>query len=256
MGANCSASTKAAATATAQSVNARISSIEEFLRKNNMNINLTQAYQQVTLLYNQFKNALDITREDLDKQISDFEQLKAYVNSLALKNIPPEIWAEFDRVAKFIKDLYDNDKSLVAWQTDHEPACAFGQCFTFIEQKAGSMYPFVQQYTTNYKDIEFQNGSALIKRRGIYRVLLNAFVASDNNGNGKSELGIYINGSVAVTVGSTCYWGMTATPCMYMMPVTNVPTTVSAGCTKDWWGEYRQMENFASLTIERMGPIP
>lgn len=234
----------------------RVSKLEDFLKANNVNLNLSGAYQQIGLLYNQFKNTLDITREDLDKQIADFERLKAYVNSLSLSNIPPEIWDEFSRVAAFIKSLFNNQQKFSDELENRKAICAFGEAPNKVQQYAGTIYTFTQNtFTSDVADIEAINGGFTIKRQGVYRVMLFARVANDRGDRSRASVAIYLNGSQVVSAPSDAWWEFLTATAIAVIRVQTVPVQITAGCSESWHDDSPQYCRSASLMVERLVPL-
>lgn len=270
MGASSSLSSASSTSSAAPNNNAlailgsRLGRVESFLRENNINLNLTQAYQQIGLLYNSFKNDLEQTRQDLDAQIADFEQLRAYVNSLVLKAVPPEIMAEFDRLSKFIKALFDADHLTQERIERTRPVLAFGSMATdeqSVKQLAGTVYTLNSElYVSDPGDVEISGGAIVIKIAGTYRVELVATLFSTGGGadtNGFSDVGLYLNGTLVKKRLAGSYWGFADAKIISVIVVSSVPSRVTAGCAGTWRINEQRCAQ-ASMLVERIfdAPIP
>lgn len=243
----------------------RVSALEAFFRDNNLNLNLTKAYQQIGLVYNQFKNRLDGVEESLDKQIADFDKLVAYVNTLTIKNIPPEISYEFDRLSALIKKLFLGEQFLQDRIDITRPIIAYASMPDVsgddgLEQKAGTIYPLSSNwYASDQSDVMMLNNGIYVKRPGTYKLSGVVTIVATGGGaglHGHSGVGLYMNGSLLRQRFCGTYWGKDCATIIFLA-TTNSPATFTIGCSKSW-DENAQKCSQAALLVERVyeAPIP
>lgn len=257
---------------------ARLSKLEDFLKLNNVNINLTQAYQKIGLLYYNLKNTIDIVREDLDVQVADFEQLKAYVNSLVLNSTPPEVLAEFDRIGLFISSLFENDKNILRSIERTRPVVAFGSMgsptpsgsangigdigsnTSYVTQQEGTVYRLTDTYASDTNDIQVTSEGIIVKTMGTYRASVTATIWGSGGPGGSgtegfSEVGLYVNGQLVYKRLTGCAWGYSEVAINYIVLVNSPNTRISIGCAGSWRkNEQRCVQ--ASLHVERLFDKP
>lgn len=237
------------------SLGKRITAIENAIKNKDLNLNLVQGYQEVGLLYNQLKSATEGVREDLDGLGARFLQLKAYVESLVLGQIPAEVIAEFDRLALLIKNLFNTQQAVMDDLDYKRLMVAYGESTNKVEQLAGTQYAFLSNtYTSNPKDIMPSGGAFTLYHRGYYKVMLFAQVANDRGDRSRAGIGIYLNGSQVGSAPADAFWEHLTATAIVIVNVQNAPAIISAACSESWHDDSKQFCTKATLLVERIAP--